>query len=329
MRIHLFFLLFFMTINAPLFSQTMFVEGRYLYSAAREKVVLRGINEMAIWDKTDQTLKETLPEMAKTGSNSARLCWLTTGSPQNLDLLLTNCISNKMIPIIELHDATGDWSKFQLLLDYWKNPEVIKVMQKHKKWVLLNIGNEVGTETTNADFFARYKDAVLRLRKVGYEMPIIIDAANWGRDEQNLTENFHELINIDPKKNLIFSVHLYWKENTMKELTDRFDRLTEKVISGNIPLIIGEGPQLKGGCDLIDWPWEYTIAKCQQHEIGWLTWSWGKVVNGDCTATGVYDLTTDGKFGNWKTPFAKSIVLTDPNSIKNTSVKPKSLTKVK
>jgi mannan endo-1,4-beta-mannosidase len=280
---------------------------------------------MAIWNKSDQTLEETLPEMAKTGANSARLCWLTTGSPEEMDALLTNCISNKMIPIIELHDATGDWSKLQLLLDYWKNPEVVKVMQKHKKWVLLNIGNEIGTETNNQDFFNRYKDAVLQLRSVGYEMPLIIDAANWGRDEQNLTENFQQLLNIDPKKNLIFSVHLYWKENTIQELTARLDRLIEKVTTQNIPFIIGEGPQLKGGCDLIDWPWGYTIAKCQQHEIGWLTWSWGKVVNGDCTETGVYDLTTDGKFGNWKTSFAKAIAVTDPNSIMNTSVRPKSL----
>lgn len=318
-------ILIFIFSHPNLSSQTIKTKGRHLYSSANEKIVLRGINEMAIWDKNDQTLASVLPEIAKTGANCARLSWLTTGSPATLDSLIENCLKAKMIPIVELHDATGDWSKLPLLIDYWKRPDVFQIMEKHKKWVLLNIGNEIGPKTSNADFLNYYLDAIKQLRNVGYKMPLIIDAADWGKDEENITSNWKALLSSDPEKNLLFSVHLYWKENTTEELKQRLDNLLSRVVKEEIPLFFGEGPQLKGGCDRIDWPYEYTIAQCQKYEIGWVTWSWGAVVNGDCRESGVYDLTTDGKFGNWRTDFARKMMVEDINSIQKTSVRPKSI----
>ncbi|NJO70478.1 MAG: glycoside hydrolase family 5 protein [Bacteroidetes bacterium] len=191
--------------------------------------------------------------------------------------------------------------------------------------MLLNIGNEIGQKTSNADFLNYYLDAIKQLRDVGYKMPLIIDAADWGKDEENITSNWKALLSSDPEKNLLFSVHLYWKENTTEELKQRLDNLLSRVVKEEIPLFFGEGPQLKGGCDRIDWPYEYTIAQCQKYEIGWVTWSWGAVVNGDCQEIGAYDLTTDGKFGNWRTDFARKMMVDDINSIQKTSVRPKSI----
>ncbi|NJK95188.1 MAG: hypothetical protein HC905_10000 [Bacteroidales bacterium] len=82
---------------------------------------------------------------------------------------------------------------------------------------------------------------------------------------------------------------------------------------------------MKGGCDRIDWPYEYTIEQCQKLKVGWVTWSWGAVVNGDCQEIGAYDLTKNGKFGDWKTEFARKIIMEDKNSIFKTSVRPASL----
>ena len=110
-------LLVFLSFAGRVQAQTMTVKGRHLYTAAGEKVVLRGVNEMFIWsrDKTGETI---LPEIAKTGANSCRLAWNTTGAPAEMEKLISNCIKNQMIPIIELHDATGNWAKLQLCLDY-------------------------------------------------------------------------------------------------------------------------------------------------------------------------------------------------------------------
>jgi len=34
-----------------------------------------------------------------------------------------------MIPIIELHDATGEWQKLSMLVDYWTRPDVLEVLK--------------------------------------------------------------------------------------------------------------------------------------------------------------------------------------------------------
>lgn len=90
--------------------QTFHVSGRYLYALNGERVILRGINEMSV--VSDPTGENTLPQIAKTGANVVRLMWMVWGGGgDKLDTLLKTCIVNKMIPMLELHDATGKWEK--------------------------------------------------------------------------------------------------------------------------------------------------------------------------------------------------------------------------
>ncbi len=85
---------------------TMYIKDRFLFTAAHEKVILRGVNEIIVWSQ-DPTGKEILSEIAKTGANSTRLVWTTQNDPKKLDILIQNCLNNVMIPMFELHDATG------------------------------------------------------------------------------------------------------------------------------------------------------------------------------------------------------------------------------
>jgi PKD repeat protein len=59
------------------------------------------------------------------------------------------------------------------------------------------------------------------------------------------------------------------------------------------------------------------ISYCQQNQIGWLAWSWGYVVNGDCAEM---DMTRGGDFSTL-TGWGLVVATTDPNSIKNTAVR--------
>ena len=105
------------------FSQgdTMYVNGRYLYSAAGEKVILRGMNEMYVWS-SDQTGAWSLGEIAKTGANSVRLVWTEAyGNKTQLATLIKNCVDNKMIAIPESHDATGEWPKLDVCINFSKH----------------------------------------------------------------------------------------------------------------------------------------------------------------------------------------------------------------
>lgn len=312
------------TITVPE-AETMYVKGRFLYTAAHEKVVLRGVNEMIIWSN-DITGKKILPEIAKTGANSMRLVWTTQGDPKQLDELIQNCLRNAMIPMVELHDATGDWSKLPIVIDYWKRDDVKEVMNKHKKWVLLNIANEVGKHEGDSVFVANYKNAITELRNTGYEMPLIIDAPDWGKDEKVIGRNWKELLNHDPLKNVIFSVHTYWIKNAQ----ERMDTFLTQVVDEEIPFIFGEGPQPNGyDCDTA-FPYLDCMKQCQEKEIGWLNWSWGAQRNGDCGKDGEqssFDITTDGKYGNWNNDWGRLTMVDDKNSIQKTSIRPVSLLK--
>lgn len=162
---------------------THYVSGRFLYAPDDEQVILRGVNCMNV--VSDPTGEKTLPEIAKTGANVVRMMWMAWGGyGDKLDILLGNCIRNKMIPLLELHDATGKWDRLDSCVAYWLRPDVKRVLIKYQKYLLLNIANEAGDGTvTQQDFAQRYATAVQKLRKGGIRVPLVIDAANWGRNE--------------------------------------------------------------------------------------------------------------------------------------------------
>ena len=303
---------------------TMYVNGRNLYSAVGEKVVLRGVNEMFIYsnDKQGTTI---LPQIEKSGANVVRLVWLSWGSAADLDSLIKNCIKNKMIPLVDLHDATGNWGNLQTCLNYWKRPDIVTVMNRHKKWVLLNIANEAGdASVSDSQFRAAYIDAVAQLRGVGYTMPLIIDTSDWGKNESTIVATWNDIFQSDPQKNCLFSLHPYWVDAVATQQT-RFTNFFNAVVANNIPVILGEGPESYGYNCSSPIPYVWVLQQLQNLQIGWLAWSWGYVQNGDCTNVHAYDITNGGINGNWQNDWGRLIASDDPNSIKNTSVRPPSI----
>ena len=305
--------------------QTIFVKGTQIYTACGEPLVLRGVNEMFIWSG-DQTGKSILPEIAKTGANAVRLVWTTEGSAEALDSLINNCLNAQMIPIPELHDATGNFTKLPQCLQYWARPQIVKIIKKYERWIIVNIANEVGGGMeSDSKYLDEYKKAITALRNAGLSVPLMIDAGGWGNNEKYVVNNGKALMAHDSLHNLLFSVHTYWGGDNQEK---RLDSLISAMSRLNLPLIFAEGPQkakTPQNCNA-DFPYEYMINRCQQERIGWLSWSWGAVNNGDCgSPNSVFDMTTDGKFGHWATRFAEDICVSSPFSIRKTSEKPYSM----
>ena len=298
-----------------------FVQGRYLYSKDNEKVVLRGINHMFIW--TDREGK-TIPEMAKTGANCVRIVWNTRGRISDLDSIVAQSISNGMIPIVELHDTTGNWDKLPEVVDFWLRDEMLQMINNHQEYLILNVGNEPGShEVPPEEFFDVYNLIVTKMRAAAIRVPIMIDADNWGQNEKNLLNVGPKLLQADPEHNLLFSIHMWWPSERhdpeatgFSSVTERVTVCLEKSIEANIPLVVGEfAPMAVAGVREI--PYRHIMSECERLNIGWLCWSWGPG-NSDCPEM---DMTEHGSY-NTLVGWGKEVAVDSPLGIQNTSVIP-------
>lgn len=297
------------------------VSGRDLYDRCGEQVVLRGVNEMIAWSGGRDGVPE-FAEIAKTGANAVRIVWTNEGSANALDIAIKNALAQKLIPMIENHGATGNLAAVPAVVDYWTLPDVVAVLEKHERNVLLNIANEAGDKEPAADFESTYRTAISRIREAGLAMPLVIDASQWGQDINMLQAVGPSLIEHDPEHNLLLSVHMWWSDASGARVVSE---LQESVDLG-LPLIVGEFAQhAVYQCDKAPFAYSVLLAEAQKHRIGWLAWSWGSVTNEDCASEGSFDMTERGVYGQWNEPWAEAVAVTDANSIQNTSVRPASL----
>ena len=312
--------------------QTLYVNGRDLYTPCGEKVILRGINKMIIWTGDLKVRHDAYAEIRKTGANCVRIVWLANptvneqdSGPDGLDRTIQDCIDNHMIPMVELHDATGYWAGLQQLVDFWTSPDVLAVVKKHEKYFLLNIGNEVGDETVTDDQFkAGYESAINQIRNAGIKCPLVIDASDWGKNLAQLRNTGSYLINKDPEHNLLFSVHMYWAISDGADAQYIKNELQTSV-NQNLPFIVGEFTykfQREAGCDY-ETDYQTIIQVCQQNEIGWLVWEWGPGNEFFQPSCDIMNMTSDSYYNTLKDTWAKVVALTSPYSINTTSVTPK------
>jgi mannan endo-1,4-beta-mannosidase len=315
---------------------TFYVQGRHLYDRCGEKTILRGVNEMSIWAGSDPTGAVYFPEIKKTGANCVRIVWLASGSLTTLDQLIQNCINQQMIPMIELHDATSYWSKLNTVINRWVQPDMVQLIKKHEAYLLVNIANETGgfneqgeDDTDVNGFIQGYTTAIQRMRAAGISTPLIIDANGNGKNIGTLNQAATPLLAADPAHNLMFSVHLYWAKNRLDGSGDIATEL-QKAVNLNYPLIIGEfskygawNPNVQGLCNAEN---ETDVAailtSCQQHELGWLAWSWGMASNigGGDTKCVAMDMATNGLYNNLQAGWATDVV----NALRTTVI-PKSM----
>jgi len=301
---------------------TMQVSGRFLYTAAGERVILRGFNEMFGFSSNPRG-EGVIEEIAKTGANGLRIVTTVNSKPEDVDAAVASSIANGMVPMIECHSATGKWEKLGDCVGYWLRPDVLALIKKHERWLLLNIANEAGETVTRADFVGGYTDAIGKLRKAGIRVPLVIDGTGWGQEHDMLLDEADSFTAADPLRKILVSAHAYWV-GTEEERKDHYRTIIRRVTQENIPFVMGEGPQ-PAGYNCTPSPYQWAMTELDKAEIGWLTWSWGMAPNGDCKANSAFDVTRDGKFGNWKTEFGKQVAVAHPASVANTSRRPCSI----
>ena len=229
---------------------TMQVNGRFLYDADNQKTILVGAN-LPLLDDWDFPASDKLTELEKTGANAVRIEWyMNYGQPTrpaysltDLDNFLTKCKTNKMIPIVDIHDFTcgSDISVLNSqIIPWWTSAPVLAVINKHKKYLIINLANELGVyrwagtpATALTTFKNAYKTAITSIRNAGIDVPIMIDAPDCGSTIGAFNTIGAELITHDPNHNLLLSAHAYWAgyDGTSEIATS---------ITNNLPIVFGE-----------------------------------------------------------------------------------------
>jgi mannan endo-1,4-beta-mannosidase len=284
---------------------TLHTKGRFLYDVNGNKIILRGLN-FPLLDDWDFPRKHSLNEFAKTGANVARIQWYRdygqAARPEyslvDLDKFITECRNKKIIPMVYLNDVTCKEDSSLLIskiMPWWTSPEVIAMLARHQKYIIINLANELGDyrdaknpQAALNSYTNSYKTAIAMMRRK-IKSPIVIDAPDCGGSIEVFLKVGKELLASDPERNLLFSVHSYWSSyNGMSFI--------QRAIDANLPLIFGEvankeDKTIKGknqfcyyGLDRTGkthpapngFYYQQLLTMLQQKEIGWMAWAWWK-----------------------------------------------------
>jgi len=199
--------------------------------------------------------------------------------------------------------------------------DIKSVLKKHEEYLLINIANEPGVwEVTETQFYDAYLSAVTQMRNAGIHVPLIIDGSDWGKNINIMQAKGPALIDADPDKNLLFSVHMWWPQMYGFSENDIVTEIAQSV-EMELPIIVGEFSQMHGSCDEKNITTTNAIAyktiirECQKNEVGYIAWSWF----GNCNP--FWDMSTAGTYATLY-DWGLEVAVTDTNSIQNTSVRP-------
>ncbi|WP_170178534.1 DUF4493 domain-containing protein [Flammeovirga pectinis] len=298
-----------------------FTKNGKLYDPNGMEFVARGVNNAHFWfDNGGRDLAlNALSAINANSSNMVRLVWQTDYNASNweneeetvrLRKMINTCIANGMVPMIEMHDATGGENKEQIdaIVAYYTRPDILSVMKEFESILLINIANEWSGK--DAVYRDTYTEAVTNLRNAGIMHTLVIDASGWGQDIQHVFDYGQNIIDSDPLKNILFSVHMYQSFRTEQSITAAL----EKAVELKLPLVVGEFG-FKHGDPAVDIPFEHILSECERLEIGWLAWSW----KGNSGGVEYLDLVEEwdgSKVTQWGTD-----IITGPYGLQNTAKK--------
>lgn len=339
--------------NSP--AANMYIQGRDLFDSNHQKFVPIGINYPTdYWQFSGNN--EYIDEFDKTGANTARIVWFQNSVPgtshtdADLNTLITKFSAKKIVSVVTLWNGyINDPNQLNSPNGYaawWTNPARVSMLNAHKKYLIINIINELGfgrgfaydpnipsDVTAFTNWKDQYKTAITTIRNAGLKVPLMIDAPIGGTSLKVINLAAAELLAHDPEHNIIFSVHAYWAED---------DQTSEinTAVNNNVPLIFGELANKQLGAD--DWNtvpatgysecyygidgttiehsapsgfnYKSLLPILKSNAIGWLGWEW---LNDGCPAR---NFTTNGNFSTLTT-FGSDMVNNASYGMKNTAIK--------
>lgn len=275
------------------------VSGSVLKDANGNAFVARGVNNPHVW--YDAQSYNVLGNLAGRKTNLIRVVWTTGGSASRLDQILTAIEAQKMVPMVELHDGTGsnNASLLQSMANYWTRTDILAILKKHERFLLLNIANEWGDSSKTPQQWSNdYKQPITTIRNAGLTTTIVIDNPGYGQNGAAGVQYGAGLVSHDPRHNLLFSIHAYGMYNNANDIYSAISAYK----NSNLALVFGEfGYNYNNGANnlnskvdalkLMEWS--------QQFGVGYVAWS----TTGNDSANAWLDLmksdwTTTTSWGN-------------------------------
>ncbi|HCS66477.1 MAG TPA: beta-mannosidase [Cellvibrio sp.] len=253
------------------------VNGTQVLDPNGNKFVFRGVNHAHTWfsDRLNQSLKD----IAATGANSVRVVlsngtqW-TRNSGADVTNVINQCKANKLVCVLEVHDSTGYGESaaathISRATEYWLSADIKAAITGQEDYVIVNIANEpFGNSTSAATYTADHITAVRALRNGGLTHMLMVDAANWGQDWQNIMrDNAASVLASDPQKNVMFSVHMYQVYNSASIINSYMSSFK----NNGLALVVGEFAADHFGENVDE---SSIMSYAKQHNYGYLGWSW-------------------------------------------------------
>ena len=288
------------------------VSGTQLLDANGNPFVMRGVNVPHAW-YTGETA-QAFTHISSRGANTVRVVlangvlWSRTPESQVRDII-SQAKDQNLIVVLEVHDTTGYGEQHAATLDqavdYWI--AIADALMGEEAYVIINIGNEPHGNGHSANTWVNdWSSAIQRLRNAGFTHTLMVDAANWGQDwEQIMLNHAQTVFNSDPLGNTIFSVHMYEvypNDNAVNSYMSAFNSM-------GLPLLVGEfaadhfGSYVDAGA---------ILNRAEQYGFGYLGWSWSG--NG----SGLESLDVVYNFSNNLTPWG-DLLFNSTNGISSTA----------
>jgi mannan endo-1,4-beta-mannosidase len=250
------------------------IDGTQLIDANGNPFIMRGSTHPDVWYQGEFA---SFGEISDLGANTVRVVlgsgqrnWGVT-SAARVQQIVDECKAQRLICVLEVHDTTGYGEEagaatLDQAVTYWEG--LYSVLEGEEAYVLINIGNEPIGNTNPAQWTQATVNAVDRMRDIGFEHTLVVDAPNWGQDWTNtMRANAPTVAAADPLGNTMFSVHMYQVYSSPQTVIDYFDAFEAM----NLPLIVGEYADTHQGSTVA---WETIQSEAHRRGIGWIAWSY-------------------------------------------------------
>lgn len=289
--------------DAPIGVTGLFASNGRLYDSNCNEFTMRGINHQ-YGDHVyymPAVMKNAISSIANVGkANSVRLLLRfdprDPQQPTNIGHIkdgINRAVSNQMVPVLHMYSSNmtcgQNVTDLQVAVNKWvalaaDNNGNLDQHYNFKNYGILNIANEFGKDflPDYTTWKNAYKNAITALRNAGYTNPIMIDAHQCGQDINvflgsdlgSTQSRAQELLNHDPLRNIIFSLHAYnFKWNSRTLITNQINQMT----NSNLTWVFGEhgNSSFEGPNNDVDNKFLWEACQRANPKIGWMAWSWG------------------------------------------------------